>query len=178
MPLFAEFSQRLLRPLDRFVACCARCSPEKCEVQYMDTGVMSGAPSPNNYEVRCNALEEGGKASPDSPVAGIGMTVESDSGMIRRWLLGSYLVVAAAILITCYYFHLFAATSDLGTPSPLHCRSTFFRYNTAIGGSSCGLWGEECLPSTWMPIRCPALCGYSLHDALDTRPYALNPLNG
>lgn len=30
------------------------------------------------------------------------MTVESDSGMIRRWLLGSYLVVAAAILITCY----------------------------------------------------------------------------
>ena len=22
----------------RFVACCARCSPEKCEVQYMDTG--------------------------------------------------------------------------------------------------------------------------------------------
>lgn len=134
----------------------------------MDTGVMSGAPSPNNYEVRCNALEEG-KASPASPVAGIAMTVESDSGMIRRWLLGSYLVVAAAILITCYYFHLFAATSDLGTPSPLHCRSTFFRYNTAIGGSSCGLWGEECLPSTWMPIRCPALCGYSLHDALDTR---------
>ena len=134
----------------------------------MDTGVMSGAPSPNNYEVRCNALEEG-KASPASPVAGIAMTVESDSGMIRRWLLGSYLVVAAAILTTCYYFHLFAATSDLGTPSPLHCRSTFFRYNTAIGGSSCGLWGEECLPSTWMPIRCPALCGYSLHDALDTR---------
>ena len=42
----------------------------------------------------------GSLGSPKPP--GIAMTVESDSGMIRRWLLGSYLVVAAAILITCY----------------------------------------------------------------------------
>lgn len=139
----------------------------------MDTGVMSGAPSPNNCEVRCNAELEEGKASPGAQMSlDYGEVEESDTSkqLLRGYLQGAYLTIAAGIIITCYYFHLFDPMSDLGVPSPLQCRSSFLRYNTEIGGMDCGLWGQECLPSNeWMPIRCPALCGYGLNDPIDTR---------
>lgn len=139
----------------------------------MDTGVMSGAPSPNNCEVRCNAELEEGKASPGAQMSlDYGEVEESDTSkqLLCGYLQGAYLTIAAAIIITCYYFHLFDPMSDLGVPSPLQCRSSFLRYNTEIGGMDCGLWGQECLPSNeWMPIRCPALCGYGLNDPIDTR---------
>lgn len=102
-----------------------------------------------------------------------GEVEESDTSkqLLRGYLQGAYLTIAAGIIITCYYFHLFDPMSDLGVPSPLQCRSSFLRYNTEIGGMDCGLWGQECLPSNeWMPIRCPALCGYGLNDPIDTLP--------
>ncbi|CAJ1437190.1 unnamed protein product [Effrenium voratum] len=166
-PLNLALSEWLLQPVDRLVALCVK-HCETCEVQPVGTGEDA---SPNVSPSVCRPvanveLEEGKRKQSSSA------TTEA---RIRNGLQCAYLLMAAGIIITSYYFQLFAASTDAGTPANLVCRGTLLRYSTAFGGSQCGRWGEECEPTGWMAIRCPALCGLGLNDPIDTRVIGSSP---
>jgi len=161
-----ELSNCLLQPTDRLVSYLANRFASVSEVQVVKSQGEPGAVAVNvdtgsEEDVNVKQLEEGKQGHGGS---------SSVEARIRRRLQCIYLAVGAATIMTCYYFHLLAASTDGGLPGALSCRAALLRYGTEFGGSKCGLWGSECKPiDEWLPMRCPALCGLGLTDPIDSR---------
>lgn len=165
-----SLNRKILRPVDRLIACLSQFSRASSEVQVV---CNQDGPSPANDDV---GRHKDASADVEEGKQGGGNCVTAAETRVRGRLQLAYMIVGAAIIITSYYFHFFAASTDGGSPTVLSCRSAFLRYNTDFGESQCGLWGRECSPSgRWIPMRCNGLCGHGLHSPTDSRVIGSGP---